>query len=317
MQTVATAENSSRVCTKCRKMALFIQELHCLLEKYGKGVPKPQEKTGDGPSCSEALSAFVESKRQSNRRPEYVRGIHAYLRGFIAGREDSPVKGMTTRDVELWFRERDEPPPTMLSNIGRFNSFFSFCIRREWMSQNPCDRVERPRADMTSPIVLTVDQCRTAFRRVADEQPDLVVPLVLGMFCGLRPVEAQQTTWDDIHLDTATVVVNGTQSKTRRRRMVPLPANAMEFLPGLRSSNAMPIHRTGWRRMTGAMSGVLGFDHWPHDALRHTAASMMLAREQDAGKVALWLGNSPAVLLRHYIVPIHADDCSAFWRITP
>jgi len=44
---------------------------------------------------------------------------------------------------------------------------------------------------------------------------------------------------------------------------------------------------------------------------------MMLASHQDAGKVALWLGNSPKILLSHYHHLSDAADADAFWRILP
>jgi hypothetical protein len=44
---------------------------------------------------------------------------------------------------------------------------------------------------------------------------------------------------------------------------------------------------------------------------------MMLARDKNADKVSLELGNSPGVLHRHYKNLVSDSDCDAFWRLTP
>jgi hypothetical protein len=39
---------------------------------------------------------------------------------------------------------------------------------------------------------------------------------------------------------------------------------------------------------------------WKKDVLRHSAASYWLAVEPDVPRIAMELGNSPAVLFKHY-----------------
>ncbi len=41
------------------------------------------------------------------------------------------------------------------------------------------------------------------------------------------------------------------------------------------------------------------------------------ALHQDAGKVVLMLGNSPAILLKHYRELVTPEECEAFWAILP
>ena len=56
---------------------------------------------------------------------------------------------------------------------------------------------------------------------------------------------------------------------------------------------------------------------WDHDLLRHTAASMLLARDRDAGKVAEQLGHSPAILLRHYRELVSDEAAARYWKVSP
>jgi len=63
------------------------------------------------------------------------------------------------------------------------------------------------------------------------------------------------------------------------------------------------------------MRGKLGFDTWPKDILRHTAASMLMATWEDEGKVAATLGNSPSILHAHYRELVARAKAERCWAI--
>ena len=65
------------------------------------------------------------------------------------------------------------------------------------------------------------------------------------------------------------------------------------------------------------MREEMGWPVWPQDLLRHTAASYLVARDGDAGKVALQLGNSAAVLLLNYRELVEKEDAAAFFELGP
>jgi integrase len=137
--------------------------------------------------------------------------------------------------------------------------------------------------------------------------------LVLSLYAGIRPDELLRLTWSNVDLAAGLVRVDG---KTRRQRIVPLEPIALALLRAhpLRSGPVSPSYFTIRRWKRGARA-ILGVSAWPKDILRHTAASFLLARYQDTAKVSFWLGNSPAILMRHYYAPVSAEDCSAFWNV--
>ena len=121
--------------------------------------------------------------------------------------------------------------------------------------------------------------------------------------------------WQEVNLETKTVFVDG---KTRRRRIVPLEPPALAWLAAhpLRSGPVAPSAAT-LARWKGRARAALGLARFPQDLLRHTAASYLLARHEDAGKVALLLGNSEKVLLTHYHQPVTSSAAQAFWALSP
>jgi hypothetical protein len=62
---------------------------------------------------------------------------------------------------------------------------------------------------------------------------------------------------------------------------------------------------------------LLGWPAWKKDVLRHSAATYWLASEPDANRVAMELGNSPAVLFKHYRELVSDDEAKEFWALLP
>jgi hypothetical protein len=56
---------------------------------------------------------------------------------------------------------------------------------------------------------------------------------------------------------------------------------------------------------------------WPQNALRHSFGSYHLAQFNDAAKLALEMGNSPAVIFRHYRQLVKPKQAALYWKITP
>ena len=47
---------------------------------------------------------------------------------------------------------------------------------------------------------------------------------------------------------------------------------------------------------------------WPFDVMRHSFISYAVALTQQIGQVALWAGNSEAVIKRHYLERVTEDE---------
>ena len=163
-------------------------------------------------------------------------------------------------------------------------------------------------------MILSVPECReflTATRRLA---PHALAFAVLGLFAGVRPEELGRVTWADVDLERGFLEIGAAASKVRRRRLVPLSANCVAWLRLRRGD--LPLVKTTWRYARDKVCAACGLA-WHTDVLRHTAASMMLARDQDAAKVALVLGHSPAVLFTHYRELVRPEAAAEFWQIMP
>jgi integrase len=130
----------------------------------------------------------------------------------------------------------------------------------------------------------------------------------------LRPSEAANLDWSDIHLDTLEIEVKARHSKTRRYRLVPIQPNLKAWLtkfPG--NSSAIGYSR---RKFRDAYKSA-GIDEWQLDILRHSYGTYRLPILKSADALALEMGNSSQVIFRHYRRPMTEKDARAYFALAP
>jgi len=268
------------------------------------------------PSIAAAVADLLRAKEASRRRQVYVRSLKQYLGQFSRGRESLPVSSLTVADLESWFAARVESASSRASNIGRLSALFSYSKRRGWISENPCDRLERIAIDPGTPRIFNASQSLAVLSVCT---PSIRPWVALGLFAGLRPTEAERLDWRAVRLTGSEpcVVVDAAASKVRRRRIVPLCDTAVSWL-------ALDVRETGpivsshstlrrARRDAAARAGV----EWTQDVARHTYASMRIGRGDAAERVAADMGNSARILLTHYRELVTREDAAAFWSLRP
>ncbi len=252
------------------------------------------------------------AKLAANRSPYYVKQLRSYLSLFARSLPGVRVGEVTAANLAAWLASRAHSPLSKRTGIFALRALFTFARKNRWRENDPTGELELPSVDLKPPPILTVPQARQIMQQAPVE---LRGYLVLCLFCGLRPSETHRIQWGDVDIERGVVTVR--ISKVRRWRMVPIPANAAAWLrptakPEGLVAPALP-KVTRWRGTVPAWFGR----RLKQDELRHTAASYLLAREQDAGKVATWLGNSPAVLLTHYRELVSKEAAAEFFNILP
>ena len=56
---------------------------------------------------------------------------------------------------------------------------------------------------------------------------------------------------------------------------------------------------------------------WPHNAMRHSFGSYFLGKTKDENLTASEMGNSPEVIIKHYLTIARDADVARYWRIAP
>lgn len=266
---------------------------------------------------SEAIRCLLIAKKLCNCRPRYIDSLRQFLGLFARGREQQAIDSFDVFVIEEWLAGRNDSLSSRIGNIGRLSALFSFCMRRGWVTRNPCHQLERIRMEPVRPQILAPAQAERLMRWVQFHKPAAMAYMALTLFAGVRPEETEKLKWDAIDHAGKLVVIDASASKVRRRRIIDLHPTALEWLDAAKVEGELPMGRMKRRRMLKSARAVLGFEQWPQDVLRHSAASYMMAKYRNAGQVADWLGNSPGILLRHYREIVTAEQAAAFWNLRP
>jgi len=156
------------------------------------------------------------------------------------------------------------------------------------------------------------------------KEADVLVWLVLGGFLGLRPFEAYHAHWSGVKWETSEFRVEAEWSKTRRSRVLPIQRNAMGWLRiaydlRRRDERILPNHNTfthrfvDWREENHDMA----FWRGKQDILRHSYGTHRMAIIRNAHQVAEEMGNSVAIVRRHYDAVLEPSKAIVWWEIQP
>lgn len=269
------------------------------------------------------VTAFLDSRRRKGVTSATVRAVSATLTPF-AEAFPIPVADLSARAVEQWLDAKAKAPRTwnnMRANIVALVRY----ARRDGLLPAELTPVEKIEPRKVRVIVQTYTPAE--LEALLSVVPREWLPfIVLGAFCGLRPAEiaADQRgggwkpslRWENINWDKRKVDVPAEVSKVRKRRFVPICDAALAYLADWRKATGViqPFkHVHLYTKVWGEKAGC----GWKPDALRHSYASYRLALTHDLPALALEMGNSPAMIHRHYLDLKHEDEAAAWFALRP
>lgn len=143
---------------------------------------------------------------------------------------------------------------------------------------------------------------------------DMLAPLVLLGFCGIRPSEMRRLKWEDIRFNTRTLVLDALSTKTASRRTVPICEAALMWLLPYKGREGRIWARTDdyWSRSLHRLHRQVKVKQQPN-ALRHSYISYRLTLTGDVNRTALEAGNSPAMIHSHYHALVEDPAMASEW----
>jgi integrase len=286
-----------------------------LLSDWKRG-PRSTGSKVSSPAVETVIEELLAAKVATSRSPRYSASLAIPLNQFAKGRERAPIAGIGLCDVETFLDSKSIHSRQTLR--ARLSTLFRFAVRRGYRADNPCDRLESIRIIKTPPVVLTVDQTRKCLEWLNTQRSRAFGWFVLTTFGGLRPEEAERTSWNEINFDEGWIRVEAQTTKVRQRRVVYPHSTAMLWLRRAMDRDAeLPIARQPRRRAIRCLRTLLGFAKWPKDVTRHSAASYWLAETGNAAQVASALGHSESVLRKNYMALVTKSEAHEFWQLTP
>ena len=138
---------------------------------------------------------------------------------------DTQVAAISPEMIESWVDEGgvrggDWKTITKSTSLKRIKGFFAWCIKKDHLTTNPGSKLEGFILDDSEPCYLKIDQVVQFLEITKNHDPELLTPVALNLFCGIRPSEDARMTQANISFADREIELKGKQTKTRRRRFV-------------------------------------------------------------------------------------------------
>ena len=235
-----------------------------------------------------------------------------------------PIRELTLDDVRIWLGSMDLAPRTIKNELNCLTEIIRYSVARKYSVENILDgltagdrREIYGNDEEREPEILTVNEADRLLTAAVDHpELDLLAPIVLGLFCGIRTEELKKLQWQHVNLEEGFVTIGRDIAKKRRIRNVTLPENAKQWL-SICSDREGEITRSNFfcdfdRRFNKLLrhAGFVEKDEdgnvvrvaWKKNGMRHSFGSYHFALHADSIKTSNELGHRQGdnVLFEHY-----------------
>lgn len=297
-----------------------------LAEKLAKVdlIPKPDAKAVV--ELAGFLKSFLDGRNDLKPATKIVQGqVVRDLSEFFGPASD--VAAITPGDCDnfkQWLIGRKLAPTTVHKRLQVARSFFHAMKRRKLIGENPFEGIKSAATGIKERQRFVT---REEISRVLDACPDIHwrVIVSLSRYGGLRcPSEVLSLRWEDINWDTGRILVTSPKTEHhhgKASRTIPLfpelrsiLTEAMELAPDGAEYVVDPKYRKAAMSPAGWLNANLrtsfekiirraGLATWPRlfHNLRASRETELVERFP-IQTVTAWLGNTPSVAMKHYLM---------------
>jgi integrase len=268
----------------------------------------------------EIAEDFLRSRKAMGVRPRTYVQYESYLRVLGGEFGDEPISQITRSDLEDFFTESEWSPRTRLNYMVTLSTIFGFAQDRDYCPGNPAAKIERPILEDRPVGILKINAAVALLQAALKHERAMVPAVAIGLFAGIRRSELTALDWSEIDLAAGTIEVRGSKAKTRQRRIVHIGNALKQWLtPHARQTGGVTISKRDdvWGEHLRDLIAKAGIADYPHNGLRHSFGSYHYERHRNEQLTASEMGNSPAVIFRHYRSIVSPADAKRYFSITP
>jgi integrase len=296
---------------ECREL---LQPLGATLRDAAKFYAAHLKAVTGSRKVGEVVGDLLAARADDGMSPRYLGDLRVRLGRFVLSFGEEMIAAITASRIDEWLRGLGVGAVTRNTFRRRLAVLFSFAKRRGYVAENPIADVERAKERETEIEILSVSQVA----RLLESASVGMLPFwAIGAFAGLRRAEIERLTWTEVDFDANVIEVKASKSKTATRRLVTIQTNLREWLAPYRTyvGRVCPLNLQRKINEDRERAGLLA--GWPQNALRHSFGSYHIAQFNDAARLALEMGNSPATIFRHYRQLVKPKQAERYWEIAP
>jgi integrase len=176
---------------------------------------------------------------------------------------------------------------------------------------NPLEHIPKAKEADGEIEIYTPDELKSLLDTARSE---MVPYLAIAAFGGLRQAELSRLSWNEVKDDH--IFVLGANTKTGSHRQVPMLPNLAAWLRSHRRGSGLVVPFKNVTNQLCKLVRECGIQS-KHNGLRHSFGSHRLAREKDPAKVAYEMGNTSAMIFRHYRKVVSESEALRWFALYP
>lgn len=308
-------------------------------------------KRATAPTLARALDELNTAK--ATLSPITARTRNQFFRTLFRrnpGLEETPLDALSTQDIaDILDKTHPNTPTAWNSTARELSSLYSYAIKKEWINDNPIQRLERKyivekeiHACTPDELIRLFQACRpptreekeTATHAAAYDKRILLqdtscmqLYVALCAFAGVRPEEVLRLHWHDISVEDQVVSVRSKSSKTGGTRHIAITPVLMSWLEYCSIHEQTPdqliIPHIGIKYKLAALHRRSGYNEihpWQKDCLRHSFATYKLKIGTPLHEVQIEMGHTTTrLILSRYMNMrgITKAMAETWWSLTP
>jgi integrase len=268
---------------------------------------------------AEVAAELIAEKEARGKGKSWVKSLRVFLLNKAAKSLTKPILAITPQDLGDFLSQWSGR--TRNNYLTFFVLLFNFAKGKYLPAGEPtaADMLER---DVVAPSEVEIWTPDEAKRILDAAEPEELPFFAISMFAGIRTKELTLMDWSQVRPhhdpDESHIEIKAQGSKKQAgRRIVPiLPALAayLKVIKPPKTGRIVPNVNMTPRQFKVAETAGL---KWKHNASRHSFGSYRMAEIKNAFHVAEEMGNSPAMVKKHYFQAVTKAEAARFWAIRP
>jgi len=253
-------------------------------------------------------------------RPRTLVAYRSAFRVLGEGFDSEPISQITTNDLEEYLADQEWMPRTRKNYMVTLSTLFTFAQSRDYCPSNPMVKIPRPLLEDKPIGILSIKDVKSLLQTAVGHAPKMVPSIAIALFAGLRRSELCALDWSEINLTAGMIEVKGAKAKTRQRRIVHVSDGLKAWLMPVQQARGPVTHSPRddtWGAHLHDLVVKAGIENYPHNALRHSFGSYHYELHRNEQLTSSQMGNSPAVIFRHYRHLVAPAEAKEYFVIQP
>lgn len=265
-------------------------------------------------SVQTAGERFISARRVKGNTEETLKKLERLTKMMTEFFGDIPIDRVSFDDAARFYESWKLGPLTRGKQLERMRSFFNFCVRRKWISDNPCLGIEKPaiveierkpfESEEIEKIAWAVEIFPIKGIYKEHNRERLKSFIAVLRWTGLRIRDVVQLKRSQVQ---GNYIILRTQKNKKQVKLI-MHEEVKEALASMPltsdyffwSGEGNPKSCVGdWQRTFLRLSKIAGIRIHAH-RFRHNFAADLLSRGVSITDVAMILGNSPRIVEKHY-----------------